>query len=248
MRQVLPAQVACAVLKSRGSRTVPRAMVAYCSVSGSPSVQSLAFCTYLPNRKVNSTCALVPGATVGSYYVTGEEVRSDIAQGQAGVPLHLELQLLNKNACEAVTDLITDIWHCNYMGWYCTVALRTKVGSLNSTFMRGVQISDDEGVVELDTAFPSHYDRRLTHIHGHIGQLHFDDALIREVEATGNYNPYLEYVQLGSVITDGLMSWITSVVDVHSNRSFNLTAAAHYDEGDSEAVDSDSGSGPPLKC
>ncbi|KAI0470068.1 Intradiol ring-cleavage dioxygenase [Xylariaceae sp. FL0804] len=236
----------------------------------------------------NNTCALVPETTVGPYFVLGEEIRSDISEGQAGVPLHFELQFVDMNTCEAVTDLIADVWHCNSTGWYSGIE---DQGGLDSTFMRGVQISDDEGVVEFDTAFPGHYDRRLTHIHvvaqadatilpnetwtggttKHIGQLYFDDALIQEVEATSpyntndiaftsieddgwgldeateNYDPYMEYVQLGSDITDGLLMWITIAVDVDSNHSSNLTAAAHlYDTG-GEAVSSGGGggSGPP---
>lgn len=34
----------------------------------------------------NNTCALVPETTIGPYYVTGEYLRSDITEGQVGVP------------------------------------------------------------------------------------------------------------------------------------------------------------------
>lgn len=34
----------------------------------------------------NNTCALVPETTIGPYYVTGEYIRSDITEGQEGVP------------------------------------------------------------------------------------------------------------------------------------------------------------------
>ncbi|KAH9897613.1 Intradiol ring-cleavage dioxygenase [Xylariomycetidae sp. FL2044] len=234
----------------------------------------------------NNTCALVPETTVGPYYVTGEEIRSDIGEGQVGVPLHFELQFVDMTTCAPVTNLIADVWHCNSTGWYSGVEGQ---GGLDSTFMRGVQISDDDGVVSFDTLFPGHYDRRLTHIHvvaqadatvlpnstftggttKHIGQLYFDDALIQQVEATSPYNtntiaftsieddgwgldeatedydPYMEYVQLGSDLTDGLLTWITIAVDQSSDHSSNLTAAAHYYEGGGVCEGNCGNNGPP---
>lgn len=80
----------------------------------------------------NNTCALVPETTVGPYYVTGELIRQDITEGQAGVPLHLDLQFVDINTCEPIPELITDIWHCNATGVYSGVSSSGE-GGLNST-------------------------------------------------------------------------------------------------------------------
>lgn len=57
----------------------------------------------------NNTCALVPETTIGPYYVTGEQIRSDITEGQAGIPLRLELQFVDMNTSEPVEELVADV-------------------------------------------------------------------------------------------------------------------------------------------
>ena len=80
--------------------------------------------------------------------------------------------------------------------------------------------------------------------------MYFEDALVEAVEATGPYNtntiafatweengwileeattdydPFVEYVQLSEKLEDGLLAWITA--NLSSDHSANLTAAAHY--------------------
>ncbi|KAI0125607.1 Intradiol ring-cleavage dioxygenase [Xylariales sp. AK1849] len=236
----------------------------------------------------NNTCALVPETTVGPYYVTGELIRQDITEGQAGVPLHLDMQFVDINTCLPIVNAVTDIWSCNATGTYSGV---TGEGGLNSTFIRGVQITDDDGVTQFDTVFPGHYDRRLTHIHVvsqtdfevlpnatytggktlHIGQLYFDDSLVKQVEAnlpystntiaytsmeddgwaldeaTTDYDPFVEYVQLSDDVNDGLLAWITIGLDQGSDHTSNLTAAAHYYEGGGQAVNNSFTGGPPSE-
>lgn len=80
----------------------------------------------------NNTCALVPETTVGPYYVTGELIRQDITEGQAGAPLHLDMQFVDINTCEPVPSLITDVWHCNATGVYSGVSASGE-GGLNTT-------------------------------------------------------------------------------------------------------------------
>ena len=80
--------------------------------------------------------------------------------------------------------------------------------NINATFLRGIQPTDSEGVVQVATLFPGHYTGRTAHIHilshhngtvlpnstfqggtiSHIGQLFFDQDLITQVEQTAPYN------------------------------------------------------------
>lgn len=88
----------------------------------------------------------------------------------------------------------------------------------------------------------------------HIGQLYFDDALVQSVEATvpytsntaaytspqqdgwmleeatTDYDPFVEYVQLTDDIADGLLAWITIAVNTSANYTDDYVgdAAAHY--------------------
>ncbi|TGJ88061.1 hypothetical protein E0Z10_g668 [Xylaria hypoxylon] len=224
----------------------------------------------------NSTCTLVPETTIGPYWVGGELIKADVTGGQAGVPLHLDLQFLDLNSCEPVpVNTLIDIWACNSTGIYSGVSAQGQ-GGLNSTHGRGIQSTDADGVVEFDTTFPGHYTGRTPHIHvmstsgatilpnstyvstsgkpSHIGQLFFDQDLILETkalapyasnsqgltlnsadgigigEATVSYDPFVDYVRLGSDLNDGLLAWITVFVDTTADQSSNRQEAAHYYE------------------
>lgn len=239
----------------------------------------------------NNTCALVPETTIGPYYVTGEYIRSNITEGQAGVPMHIELQFVDQNTCEPVPEILADVWHCNSTGVYSGIDSSLGEGGLNSTFLRGVQSSDAEGVASFDSLFPGHYDSRITHFHLvvqtnatllpndtytggetlHVGQIYFEDALVSAVEATSPYNtntiaftswevdgwmleeattdydPFVEYVQLSDNLEDGLLAWITVALDLSSDHSANVTgsAASHYYATGGVAVDGSSKGLPP---
>lgn len=58
----------------------------------------------------NNSCVLSPEVTEGPYYVAGEYVRQDITEGQAGVDLTLDLQVLDIETCEPVVGVYTEIW------------------------------------------------------------------------------------------------------------------------------------------
>ena len=80
--------------------------------------------------------------------------------------------------------------------------------NLNHQFLRGIQKTDSDGVVQFDTLFPGHYTGRATHVHvithldakpeanntiwntrvSHIGQAFFDQSLIDKIEATAPYS------------------------------------------------------------
>lgn len=72
-------------------------------------------------------------------------------------------------------------------------------------------------------------------------------------EATADYDPFAEYVQLSEDVMDGLLAWITIGIDVNSNHDSNLTAAAHYYSGGGVDATSDNwgggggGGAPPAK-
>ncbi|KAF2492851.1 putative GPI anchored dioxygenase [Lophium mytilinum] len=155
----------------------------------------------------NTSCIMTPEVTIGPYYVLGELVRSNLTETEPGIPIHLEFQFIDINTCAPVPSLLIDIWAANSTGSYSGVAA-TGQGGLNSTYMRGVQPTDSDGVAQFDTIFPGHYDGRATHNHvvahvnasilsngsytggsvAHIGQLFFDESLRSAVEATYPYS------------------------------------------------------------
>ncbi|KAK7995907.1 Intradiol ring-cleavage dioxygenase [Apiospora marii] len=156
----------------------------------------------------NTSCTLAPDNANGPYFVYQEQIRQNVAEDLAGVPMHLELQFIDVNTCEPA-DLLIDIWSCNGTGKYSGVSAAGQSG-LGTTYLRGVQPTDKDGVVNFDTLFPGHYEGRATHQHiiahanatvldngtytagsghvAHLSQLFFDQALRDAIEKTAPYN------------------------------------------------------------
>ncbi|KAE8311386.1 Intradiol ring-cleavage dioxygenase [Aspergillus transmontanensis] len=165
-----------------------------------------------------ATCILAPDVTEGPYYVSGELIRNDIKEDQEGVPLFLDIQLIDTNTCEPLPQVYLDFWHCNATGVYSGVVASGNGNSddetnIDSTFLRGLQKTNNDGIVQFQTIFPGHYTGRTTHIHvlthpanetsvlpngtitgmydsksSHVGQIFFDQDLISVVEETSPYS------------------------------------------------------------
>ncbi|KAK5130045.1 hypothetical protein LTR08_002519 [Meristemomyces frigidus] len=161
----------------------------------------------------SSTCILTPEGEVGPYWVKGEHIHDDIVEGQAGVPVVIEGQFLDIETCEPITNVWWDLWQCNATGVYSGIVESGNgnlddTSNINTTFLRGIQKADDDGVVTFETIVPGHYSGRTNHNHmiaylnatveanktlsggayAHIGQLFWDQDLITKVEATYPYN------------------------------------------------------------
>ncbi|KAH9205303.1 Intradiol ring-cleavage dioxygenase [Leptodontidium sp. 2 PMI_412] len=118
----------------------------------------------------NASCILGRAETIGPYYVEGELIRSNVTEDQVGIPMHLEMQFIDVNTCKPVPALFIDLWGANATGGYSGAEVPTgyfglPVGGLNSTFLRGIQITDEHGVVSFDQIIPGHYYPRATHTH-----------------------------------------------------------------------------------
>lgn len=108
----------------------------------------------------NSSCVLQPEVTQGPYYVDGELIRTNMVEDQEGVPLYLDVQLLDTSTCEPVPAVFVDFWHCNSTGVYSGVSASgngnsdSDTSNLDATFLRAVQPTDVNGVVQIETLFP----------------------------------------------------------------------------------------------
>ncbi len=162
-----------------------------------------------------AACLLAPEMTAGPFYVDDILVRPDIAENKAGVPLVLTMTVVDAESCAPIPNAAVEIWHCDAGGFYSGFvdsnpggqpgdAGYIDDGSDPGTFLRGIQISDEDGNVTFDTIYPGWYAGRAIHIHlavhlggenedgiyeggaiQHVGQVGFDDSitsLIAEVE------------------------------------------------------------------
>lgn len=165
-------------------------------------------------------CALTPTSTSGPFPTINRMDRRVIHEGLPGHPLRLGLQVVN-DACEPVPNAVVDIWHTDATGDYSEYEDNGsgKDDGAGSTFCRGEQTADANGIVEFETIYPGWYDGRAVHIHVAVmqdgeniftGQLYFDEAYSEAIYQTGEYaafgppdTPWSSDRIVGDPTTDG---------------------------------------------
>lgn len=197
----------------------------------------------------NDTCVLAPDTVWGPYGVDGEMVRHDLRElssGQEGIDLYLDFGVIDVETCEPLPNAALTIWNCNSTGYYSsytgvdpdTVELksgwtqRADGTTDDETFLRGIQVTDSEGMAEFLTLFPGYYASRTTHTHvtvqtdikngtsysaskiQHIGQIFFEEDLINQVYQNAPYAAHLD--TLTRVTNDVDSVYITANADGYS--------------------------------
>lgn len=152
-------------------------------------------------------CVVRPTETEGPYFVdemlNRYDIRVDPSDGSVkeGIPLHLKFRVsqIGVNTCTPLVGAQVDVWHCDALGVYSDVSdpgFNTK----GKKFLRGYQVTDENGTAEFMTIYPGWYQGRTVHIHFKIrtdsgsdsgyeftSQLFFDDSLSDKVFTQGVY-------------------------------------------------------------
>src|SRR5215204_5333868 len=154
----------------------------------------------------STTCVVRPEQTEGPYYVDTGLDRSDIREEREGVPLDLTFNVSRVDegdisACGPLAGAVVDIWHADAAGQYSDVQDNAEgFDTRGETYLRGYQVTDENGTARFTTIYPGWYQGRAVHIHFKIrdspeseqgyeftSQLYFDDALTDEVQSQGSY-------------------------------------------------------------
>lgn len=152
-------------------------------------------------------CVVAPELTEGPYYVDIDfdrsDIRSDPSTGDVveGVPLQLVLRAfqVGGEGCTPLAGAAIDIWHCDAFGVYSD-SQDPGFDTTGQYFLRGYQVTDDDGLVQFTTIYPGWYQGRAVHIHfkvqGDAGsgqsyeftsQFFFDEAVTDVVHAQEPY-------------------------------------------------------------
>ena len=111
-------------------------------------------------------CTLTPETTEGPYWVDERLRRSDVTDGQSGVPLTLALGVYEADAARSpYPGAVIDIWQANALGLYSDQPQQPRADTGGQTFLRGCQISGNDGAVEFRTIYPGWYEGRALHVH-----------------------------------------------------------------------------------
>jgi len=161
-------------------------------------------------------CVLTPELTEGPYFLDDMLVRDDITEGKAGIPMALRITVVDAGTCAPIENAAVDVWHCDANGFYSGFVDADPDpadpnpyqddGSDPNTFLRGVLLSDADGLVEFQTIYPGWYISRDVHIHmkvhvggatadgtydggttAHTGQLAFSDDFSERVAKVEPY-------------------------------------------------------------
>jgi protocatechuate 3,4-dioxygenase beta subunit len=121
-------------------------------------------------------CTQTAEETEGPFYFEVDKVRSDIREDRKGAPLHLGVRVRDDaNGCKPIHDAVVDVWHCDAEGSY---------SEPGETYLRGLQVTNPDGVAEFTTIYPGWYPGRTVHIHAKVHldkrtvlttQFYFDD-------------------------------------------------------------------------
>ena len=170
------------------------------------------------------SCTLVAEQEIGPYYIDDEKLRRDITEGKPGVPVKLRVALVDASRCAPLENASLDIWHCDALGVYSGFTANSPDGDMRgpggpppggpppdgpprggppprrqtdaTRFLRGVQVTDKQGIAEFATLYPGWYHGRAIHIHlkvhlgghvSHTGQLFFPEDVTAEVAKLAPY-------------------------------------------------------------
>jgi protocatechuate 3,4-dioxygenase beta subunit len=166
----------------------------------------------------NKTCTLTPSLIEyegtpqqieGPYFVDNmpnrSDIRSDPSDGsvQEGIPLHLVIHVYSVNrdgSCSPLKGAKVDVWHANSQGIYSDIA---DQGTTGKEFLRGYQLTDNNGTARFTTIYPGWYQGRAIHIHDKVrtfdgsektlewtSQLYFDNSINEQVHKQPPYSKH----------------------------------------------------------
>lgn len=222
--------------------TLPKLVKAYKTLTHIPPVDTLQ----------NNTCVLTPEVTEGPYvWPRSQTLRQDMTEDQAGVPLWLDVGLLDMATCEPLEGALVSFWHCNATGSYSSFTglspntpFPTLLEELNitdfeigvtdlhtddTTFLRGMWPSDANGMLEMKTIFPGFYTARAIHIHVQV----YTDWVLHPNGTVDSGN----LVSTGQVyFTDALEEQIMALEPYASHTEINRTTNADDTVFDEDTV------------
>jgi protocatechuate 3,4-dioxygenase beta subunit len=167
-----------------------RAMFTALSIPAAGALTGVARATPVAGAGIlREACFLTPQSIEGPYYLDPLLVRSQIADDRSGVPLRVDLRVLDGATCKPNERARVDIWHADAQGMYSGYegqGDKENLSTVGQKFLRGTQFTDSEGSVSFETIYPGWYTGRATHIHFKVllddrnvltGQMYFPDAV-----------------------------------------------------------------------
>ncbi|NEB00256.1 intradiol ring-cleavage dioxygenase [Streptomyces sp. SID13726] len=71
-----------------------------------------------PKPAAGACYKLTSETTEGPYYIDADKLRRDITEDREGIPLLLDLRVIDSETCRPIRNAAVDIWHCDAVGVY----------------------------------------------------------------------------------------------------------------------------------
>lgn len=178
---------------------------------------------FSPGGNGNSpACTLTCVQSLGPCYVESP-VRQDITEGKVGLPMRLALEVVDAQTCNPIENATVEVWSTDAEGVYSgqTPARMCSNGqpeARQTNFMRGAQITSNNGRADFDAVYPGWYPGRTPHIHLKVTvageefivtQLYFPDELSRSI-----YAQHPDYTHRPQADTDNTRDGLLRGLDV----------------------------------
>ena len=162
---------------------------------------------------LSQTCTLTPSVievespeqTEGPYFVDGVPNRSNITSDssgavQEGLPLTLVITVydVDDGNCVPLEGAHVDVWHANSQGAYSGIQ-----STAGQDYLRGYQLTNDNGTAQFSTIYPGWYEGRAIHIHvkvrtsegsqetfGWTSQFYFPNSINEQVHTHAPYSSH----------------------------------------------------------
>ncbi len=155
-----------------------------------------------PGSANDGPCGLSPDETKGPFPNKASEdfVQTNIVADRKGVALAITMTVLSqKNNCQPLPGVFVDVWHCDAHGAYSEYGgmRMQEADHRHEHFLRGRQVTDQDGKVTFESIYSGWYPGRAPHIHVEVldknerslavTQIAFPEDVNTAVYATENY-------------------------------------------------------------
>lgn len=194
-----------------------RKAILFAGMSGAFGINKTQAKTASPSRQIidysQIDAVATPALTEGPFFVDEKLNRSNLlsdttrASVVEGLPFQLQVTVcenVGDDTYYPLPDAYVDLWHADAAGTYSDVN-NTGIQSENTlgqTWLRGFQVTDENGIVTFNTIYPGWYISRTIHFHFKVrrydannqqtyeftSQLFIDDDINDEVLSVDPYN------------------------------------------------------------
>ncbi|GAV98794.1 aromatic compound dioxygenase [Lentinula edodes] len=222
---VICAAILCGIASAHPTEAVPRTLATRdCSAEAAALNMARREKRGLPPRSIyptmpNEICVLAPEIAKENYVLSGSVVRNDVTDGEAGVPLTMDIGVLDISTCQPLPNAMVEIWSTNAQGEYSPTALR------------GAYPSAANGIAEIQTIFPGFNSDGANHMNiavhsgnsmnsstSHNGRVFFTDGWTNIISMSSppyQNNPNIRTLDLDDpVYVEANSNGYTAVVDI----------------------------------